>query len=188
MMKTKKNTQTKPKEETPSMEGSIDQIREILFGTAQREHKKRASRIEKDLEQVSKQAAQHLQATEKAIQKRMDTIASDLVARLDALAARLDEVEARARSDNTAVEKDLSEKISESENGLRQDVDDLGHAITKKLHDLHQELGDAIDRLDHQKTTRDDLGDYLMDVATRLKGDSALPPTKKNQLKNPKNQ
>ncbi len=154
--------------------GSIDQIRDILFGTAQREQEARAKRIEKSLEQAAKQAAEQLEKAERALDRKLGKMNADLNARLDALIARLSEAEKSAKDDNAALDKELSAQIRETEQSVRDELREVSEGILDKLAELRGDMTEAIDRLQYEKTGNENLGDYLLEMGMRLKGDPTL--------------
>ena len=156
------------------MGGSIDQIREILFGSAQREMETRALRIEKTLDQAAKEAAEQLEKTQRATERRLDKLTSDFTARMEAQATRLAEASKSAREETAALESELGTQLRDTEQTLREELHDLGDSMSRKLDDLRRELLDAIERLQDEKTDREALGNYLLEVGMRLKGDATL--------------
>lgn len=156
------------------MGGSIDQIREILFGSAQRELETRAVRIEKSLDQAAKEAAEQLGKTQRATERRLDKLTADFTARMEAHAARLAEAAKTAREDTAALESELGAQLRDSEQSLREELHDLGETMSRKLDQLQRELLEAIERLEDEKTGREALGNYLLEVGMRLKGDATL--------------
>ena len=154
--------------------GSIDQIRDILFGAAQREQDARAQRIEKNLDQAAKQAAAHLERTERALERKLDKMNADAKARLDGLTARLGEAEKTAKEENAALDQELSAQIRDTEQNIRDELREVSESILDKMEELRNDLTEAIDLLRHEKAGNEDLGDYLLELGMRLKGDSTL--------------
>ena len=154
--------------------GSIDQIREILFGQSQREHEARATKIERLIEQRSAEAADRLAKTQSSLEKHLEKLAADMNARLDQLSARLEQAEATAKQDLAGTAKDLTAKIGDLDKRVTKDIQDQGRNLEKKLDGLRQEMNGAVDRLEEEKTGKLNLGDYLMEIGMRLKGDPNL--------------
>lgn len=154
--------------------GSIDQIRDILFGAAQREQDSRAQRIEKNLDQAAKQASAQLDRAERDLDRKIDKLNSELKARLDALTTRLGEAEKTAKDDNAVLNQELSAQIRETEQSIRDELREVSENILDKLAELRDDFTEAVDRLQQEKTGNEDLGDYLLELAMRLKGDSTL--------------
>lgn len=132
--------------------GNIDQIREILFGATQREQEERSTSLERQLEREGKRAADHLEKTKASLERSLDKLAGDLGARLDQIAQRIEQVDADAR----------------------KATDEAAQNLDQKLSDVSHELHELIDRLEKQKTGREELGDQLMELGLRLKGDITL--------------
>ena len=78
---------------------SIDQIREILFGTAQREHQSRMGQIEARVAQNAAEAADRLKKLEETLLGRLDKMANDFQSSIDQLSESLRQAQAEARSE-----------------------------------------------------------------------------------------
>jgi uncharacterized protein YicC (UPF0701 family) len=154
--------------------GSVDQIREILFGAAQREHEARASRMEKLIERRARDLADRLAKLQATSERELEQTTSDLGARLDQLSERLDQVEAVAKKDTTAAARDLSEKITRLDKRASKDLEAQDDRLQDKINAIREELTAAVQRLDQEKTGNTNLGDCLMEIGMRLKGDPAL--------------
>jgi exonuclease VII large subunit len=173
MAKAAKNT-AEPSQGGLPAGGSIDQIREILFGQTQREHEARATQIERLIDQRSAEAAERLEKTQAALERRVEKLATDMNARLDQLAAHVEQAEATAKRELGGTAKDLAGKIGDLDKRLTKDLHDQGQGLENKLQSLRQELNGAVSRLDEEKTGKLDLGDYLTEIGMRLKGDPTL--------------
>lgn len=132
--------------------GNIDQIREILFGATQREQDERSSTLEKQLQRDAKRAADHLDKTRASLESSLEKLSGDLGSRLDQIAQRIEQVDADAKKATA----------------------DTAQTLDQRLTDVGQELRELIDRLEQQKTGREELGGQLMELGLRLKGDIAL--------------
>ena len=174
MAKAAKQTDTKPAAEGLMSGGSIDQIREILFGATQREHEARSGQLEKRIQRGQAEAAERVTMLQASIERQLEKLSADLTSRLDQLAQRIDEAEAAAKRDTAAAAKDLSEQISALDKRLSGDLRDQGESLEQKIEDLRSEMTTATDRLEQEKTGKLNLGDYLMEIGMRLKGDPGL--------------
>lgn len=132
--------------------GNIDQIREILFGAQQREQDERSTTLEKQIERESKRTVDHLNKTKASIEESLDKLAGDLGSRLDQIAQRLEQVDAESKKATA----------------------DTAQTLDQRMTEVSQELHELIDRLEKQKTGREELGGQLMELGLRLKGDIAL--------------
>lgn len=154
--------------------GSVDQIREILFGAAQREHEARVDRTEKLIERRAKELAERLAKLQATSERELEQTTSDLGVRLDQLSDRLDQVEAAAKKDTTAAARDLTDKIARLDKRVSKDLEAQDVSLQDKLDAARADLTAAIQRLDLEKTGNTNLGDCLMEIGMRLKGDPAL--------------
>ena len=173
MAKAMAKTETTPQDQFPSG-GSVDQIREILFGAAQREHEARASRLEKLIERRAKDLSDGMAKLQATIERQLEQSTSDLSARLDHLRERLDQVEAAAKKDTSSSARDLSDKISRLDKRLSKDLGAQDESLQHKIDAIGEELTAAVRRLDREKTGNTNLGDFLMEIGMRLKGDPGL--------------
>lgn len=174
MAKAAKQTETKPAGEGMMPGGNIDQIREILFGATQREHEARSGQLEKRIQRGQAEAAERVTMLQASVERQLEKLTADITSRLDQLAQRVDEVEAAAKRDTAAAAKDLSEQINALEKRLSGDLRDQGDSLEQKTEDLRSEMTASVDRLDQEKTGKLNLGDYLMEIGMRLKGDPGL--------------
>ncbi len=173
MAKAAGKTEAAAQEHIPSG-GSVDQIREILFGAAQREHEARASRMEKLIERRAKDLTDRLARLQATIERQLEQSKSDLGARLEQLSERLDQVEAVAKKETAAAARDLSEKIARLDKRLSKDIEAQDESFQDKVDAIREDLTAAVQRLDQEKTGNTSLGDCLMEIGMRLKGDPAL--------------
>lgn len=154
--------------------GNIDQIREILFGATQREQESRSTTLERLIERKSAAQGERLEKTKANLEGQLERMASDLSARLDQIGQRLEQAEGTARQMNADTTKSLSDKLTKLDGSLTKAMESQGEALETKLESLHSELTKAIDKLDDDKTGRLDLGDQLIEIGMRLKGDETL--------------
>jgi len=154
--------------------GSIDQIREILFGSAQRQIESRFSAAEKSLAAAATKAAEQLSDAKEALTERADALDTRLETQIEAVLKRLDKAQSELEENIETVQRKLSDNLSALEKQIRQDMADQANDFQKRLKTLEDELNSAVARLDKEKTGNQDLGDYLMEIGLRLKGDRGL--------------
>ncbi|NIA71396.1 hypothetical protein HBA54_22630 [Pelagibius litoralis] len=160
--------------------GNIDQIREILFGAAQRDQESRNTRLENLIERKSTEAAQRLEKAQATFDRKMDKLSTDLNARLDQLIQKLGQVESTAREEIAAGGRELTEMINGLDDRLSRDIQEQGERFERDLEAVRDELANAVDRLDRDKAGNLNLGDQLIEVGMRLKGDPTLSKIEKS--------
>ncbi len=156
---------------------SIDQIREILFGTAQREHQSRMGQIEARVAQNAAEAADRLKKLEETLLGRLDKMANDFQSSIDQLSENLRQAQAEARSELKEAADDLTDRISEVETRLGGELREQGDGLKDDIAGLRAELRDAERRLDNEKTDRVDLSNHFLEIGKRLSGEVVSLPT-----------
>ena len=154
--------------------GSIDQIREILFGSAQRQIDSRFAAAEKSLATAAEKAAVQLAEARDALTERSDALDSRLETQIESVLNQLDKTQSELEESIDTVQRKLSDDLSALEKQIRQAMADQASAFEKKLKVLEDELYSTAARLEEEKTGKQDLGDYLMEIGLRLKGDRGL--------------
>ena len=147
---------------------SIDQIREILFGTAQREHQLRMGQIEARVAQNAVEAAERIKKLEETLVGRLDKLTKTFETRIEQLSESLRQAQADARSELKETADDLADRLSEVETRLGGELREQGDGLRDDIAGLRTELRDAERRLDHEKTDRVDLGNHLVEIGKRL--------------------
>lgn len=150
---------------------SIDQIREILFGTAQREHQSRMVQVEARVAQNAVEAADRLKKLEETLLGRLDKLAKNFETRIDQLSESLRQAQAEARSELKETADELADRLSEVETRLGGELREQGDGLRDDIAGLRTELRDAERRLDNEKTDRVDLGNHFAEIGKRLSGE-----------------
>ena len=143
--------------------GSMDQIRELLFGQLQRDLDLRFQKLEKKIDRSVEEGADQLSSVQNTLNKKLDTTASDLGERIKALSIRLDGVESSAKKDTATLDKQFT-----------NDLNALSETLKKNINSLREELESAVETLQGEKTGNKDLGASLVELGMRLQGDKAL--------------
>ncbi len=177
----KQNQNAQENQDAQAMAGasgeSIDQIREILFGTAQREYQSRMGQIEARVAQNAAEAADRLKKLEETLLGRLDRMSKDFQSSLDQLSESLRQAQAEARSEVKEAADDLTDRISEVETRLGGELREQGDSLRDDIASLRTELRDAERRLDNEKTDRVDLGNHFLEIGRRLSGEVVSLPT-----------
>jgi hypothetical protein len=166
--------------------GSVDKIRDILFGAQMRAYDKRFGRVE---ERLLKEAA----ALREEARQRFDSLEAYIKRELEALGDRL----AAEQHERTEAVKDLSRELREAAQALekrlaqvgeqsakndrerRQQLleqsKDLGEEIRQNYKELSATLERKVEELRADKTDRSALASLFMEVALRLNSEFHLP-------------
>ena len=162
--------------------GSMDKIRDILFGNQARDYDKRFTRMESQLNREAAELRQELL-------KRVDTLESYIKQEIKDINARIKnennertEGDAQLQKDLKEMFETLSKKLHQEEENLAERSADLREQIleqSKQLSDeistkheqATQSLKQAAMELDDAKMNRADLSGFLLDIAMRISGD-----------------
>lgn len=143
--------------------GNINQIRDILVGPFQREQESRLASLEKALERYQAESEAATQRAQQKLEKKIETTTEKLSEKISELGKAL---KATEKAQGKALEKAQSDLATELA-GLEQLMEEQIRALREDVESGMAELRDA-------KVGREDLGDYLMEIGLRLKGESAL--------------
>ncbi|HKS39192.1 MAG TPA: hypothetical protein VJX74_01165 [Blastocatellia bacterium] len=170
----------------PAGTGSLDKVRDILFGAQSREYEKRIMRLEERIIRESSDLRGE-------IKMRFDSLEAYIKGEIESLTdrwkteqgERTDSVKdlSRGLSDLTAtVEKktlQLDEKVTKTQRELRDQILDQSKSISSDMRQKYEELSAALDReareLRNDKTDRSALADMFTELAMRLNNEFKLP-------------
>lgn len=165
--------------------GSMEKIRDILFGNQVRDFERRFARME---EHLSKSAAdlrdevnKRMEALERFFKEELETlkdrIKNEAEKRSDAEKRLGDDLKGASAALSKAIQQ-AEEKASERATELRQQILQQSKELISEIQAKHEQAGRTIaqvaERLDESKINRGTLAEYLVDVAMRL---SDHPPT-----------
>ena len=166
--------------------GSVDKIRDILFGAQMREYDRRFTRVE---ERLIKEASELREDT----RQRFDTLEAFIKSEFAALSDRLKadnrqrdemgtELNTRLQDSAKALERKLTqldELTAQNQQALRQQMLEQAKTLNDELRRKYDELAQALareaDSLRHDKTDRAALADLFSELALRLNHDFKLP-------------
>jgi len=166
--------------------GSLDKVRDILFGAQSREYERRIMRLEERIIRESSDLRGE-------IKMRFDSLEAYIKGEIESLTdrwkteqgERTDSVKdlSRGLSDLTAtVEKktsQLDEKVTKTQRELRDQILDQSKSLTSDMRQKYEELSAALDReareLRNDKTDRSALADMFSELALRLNNEFKLP-------------
>ncbi|HCY84624.1 MAG TPA: hypothetical protein DHV36_05760 [Desulfobacteraceae bacterium] len=162
--------------------GSMDKIRDILFGNQARDYDKRFSRMENQLNQEAAALRQELL-------KRIDTLESYIKQEIKDINTRIKNENAERTESDAQIQKDLKEMFETLSKKLHQEEENLAERsaelreqileqskqlsndISTKHEQATQSLKQAAMELDDAKMNRADLSGFLLDIAMRISGD-----------------
>jgi DNA repair exonuclease SbcCD ATPase subunit len=140
----------------------VDRIRDILFGPQMRGYEQQIKRMAGQLDLLGKKL-------------------EDLVARLDQQQgdqeSRMRRFQEEMQKRHSELERMLTSQLGQTEANLEQQATEtrqLAADLRKEGQDLRSEFTNALADLEDGKTSRHDLGDLLMEMGTRLKGQMGL--------------
>jgi DNA repair exonuclease SbcCD ATPase subunit len=163
--------------------GSLDKIRDILFGNQTRDYEQKFSRLE---ERLTKECSTLREDTK----KRLDSIESYIKNEVDALTERLrmeqterkeavNELNQDFKNLIKSLEKKISqldEQTSQTQRDLRQQILDQSKNLDDEIQQNHEEILAALEReakeLRTQKTDRSALANLFAELAVRLNHES----------------
>jgi hypothetical protein len=164
--------------------GSIDQIRDIIFGSQMKEYERRFQRLEERsqqrIEELHAEVGNRLDTIEAFVRKELDAegerLKSEQSARSDAVKALSNEIGEAVRSLSKSIEA-LAEKQANEAHALRQQAMDLSNSLSEEMRQKHgessQRLDQAVRELDDGKVARKALSEILLEMAVRLSDELA---------------
>jgi hypothetical protein len=172
--------------------GSMEKIRDILFGNQVRDFERRFARMEEHLSKsatdLRDEVNKRLEALERFFKEELDTlkdrIKNEAEKRSDAEKRLGDDLKGASATLSKAIQQ-AEEKASERATELRQQILQQSKELISEIQAKHEQAGRTIaqvaERLDESKINRGTLAEYLVDVAMRL---SDHPPTAGNSEDN----
>lgn len=174
-----------PADDSPQAEaGSIDQIRDIIFGSQMKEYERRFQRLEERSQQridaLHVEVGQRLEAIEAFFRKEFETHSeqqkNEQIARSDAVQTLSNSIGDAVRALTASIEAQ-AQKQAHDAHELRQQLMDLSKCLSEEIHQKHDESAQRLDRavrdLDHGKVARASLSEILVDMAVRLSDELA---------------
>ncbi len=184
-----KNASTPKENPTVAAEPeNIDKIRDILFGSKERQYDQKFTALEtaiqKEIGELRSETKKSMASLENYVKKELaslsDQLRSEQDERLEATESVIDKI------DNTRKALDrklgqLGDKTVAGQRDLQEQLLQQSKNLLEEIHDKHEALGAdlevAVQTLRHEKTDRIELANMLMEVALRLKEEFELPPS-----------
>lgn len=183
-----KNASTAKENRTPAEDPeNIDKIRDILFGSKERQYDQKFSTIEttihKEIGDLRNETQKALASLENFFKKELASLVEQLrseqderlesgeslVGKIDDACRALDRKLSQLGDTTVAGQHDLQEQLLQQSKNLREEIHDKHEALSADLESAAHELR-------QEKTDRGELASVLMEVALRLKGEFELPP------------
>ena len=171
---------------------NIAQIRELLFGSFQRETVARLTRIEQRAEQIKSDADESVTLVREKLDSQIELLRKKVDQDLGHLNERLNKQIAEANERIASGEQAQAEIDRKQDEALAREIADLAARLKAAEDHLHAELraeakqaqrgldalrtdvDDAVRALTDGKTNRIDLADHLIEIGARLKAASDL--------------
>lgn len=159
--------------------GSIDKIREILFGTQARDYDKRLSSIEdrllKELAAMQEETRRRFDAFEVYVRNEVDALSERLKTGQQHREEMHEDWSRRLSETGRALEKNLSQldqQTAQAQRDLRQQILDQSKSLSEDIRQKYTELAGALAReaqgLRSDKTDRTALASFFSEIAKRL--------------------
>jgi DNA repair exonuclease SbcCD ATPase subunit len=166
--------------------GSIDKIRDILFGAQSRDFDKRMARLE---ERIAKETAElrdemkkRLDSIQAYAQKEIEDLGDRIKAEQAERTEALREIARELKETASSLEKKLGQLDDQSMKGqreLRQQILDQSKSLSEEIRQRHEALAAAMEReieeLREQKTDRSALAALFTEMALRVSDQFKLP-------------
>ena len=202
MSRVKKQTRPAPKKEKPDLRrpeeadieqpaigdaseaGSVDKIRDIIFGNQMRDYEKRFAHLEErifqEIRDLRDDASNRLNTMESYIQKELDSLSERLNTeqklRAESLEKVTNEFKVAAKTISEGIER-LDARQSQDSRDLRQQMLEQSKSVSSEIIKKHQESSAALDHsvqeLHADKVDRSSLSELLMEMAVRISDDLA---------------
>jgi hypothetical protein len=164
--------------------GSIDQIRDIIFGSQMKEYERRFQHLEERtrqrIEELHAEVGKRLEAIEAFARREIDAqderLKSEQTARGDAVKTLSDQIGDALRALSRSIEAQAEKQALESQDLRRQMLDlsnGLSEEIRQKYGEASQRLDQSVRELENGKVARTALSDMLLDMAARLSDEVA---------------
>jgi NTP pyrophosphatase (non-canonical NTP hydrolase) len=166
--------------------GSIDQIRDIIFGAQVREYNVRLDRLESDLTRFQRD-------TQDRLSQLRTTLSTDLKQSIEGLEKRIRSINSAAQADNEDLKQQidrLTRRLASSTQELDDAIDHQNQALRSELTQTRDKFQDDLSSLCDQvlseldrrfsslgetKVSKEDLAETLFELGMRLKGTEVIP-------------
>jgi hypothetical protein len=169
--------------------GSVDKIRDILFGNQMRDFDRRFSQMEDRLVKATldlrSETQKRMEALELFFNKELESLKHRIKAEADERANGDSRLNDELKSAATALKKaivQVEEKLSENATELRQQILEQSKSLTAEIQSKSEQASDSLrssaSALDEAKIDRSTLAEYFIEMAMHLSnrsGEEAIP-------------
>lgn len=166
--------------------GSIDQIRDIIFGSQMKAYERRFHLLEEHsrqrIEELHAEVGRRLEAIEALTRREFDAhderLKNEQSSRGDAVQALSHQIGEAVRELSGSIASQAEKQANATQDLLRQ-LSDLSQRLSEEIQRTHaessQRLDQSVRQLDDSKVARRALAELLLDMAARLSGEPAAP-------------
>ena len=185
---TKKQSQRRTAKNTTvdDVDGNVDKIRDILFGSQMRDFEQRLEATEKRLvdaiERMAKDMERRIDRLDKYARREVDKLSDQIKEERKTRVAEGKNSAGELGNLTEQVESwfaDVDEQLANESRELRNALHDQGEELTTQLREARGQLQDSLQKetaeLKDDKLAREDLAALLTEVAMRLNKDFKLP-------------
>ena len=166
--------------------GSLDKVRDILFGAQSREYEKRIARLEeriiKESSDLRSEIKMRFDALETYIKGEIETLTHAQKTEQGERAEAVKELSRELKDLNGALDRkatQLDERVTKTQRDLREQVLDQSKNLSNEIRQKYEELSAALEReareLRNDKTDRSSLAEMFTELALRLNNEFKLP-------------
>ena len=137
-----------------STPAEVDRIRDIIFGPQMRVYEQQFKRFSGRLD---------------ALKIQMEELRASLDQRWTEATTASKQADAEIRDEVRKLREELSSRGDQQSAELKSQIDRLAADVRKQGQDLHAKLAEAVDALEHSKASRENVGDLLIEMGSRLK-------------------
>ncbi len=159
--------------------GSVDKIRDILFGNQMRDFERRFSQMEERMAKTTNdlrdEIHKRLEALELFFKKEIQAVTDRLKTETAQLADADKQLGDDLKNNATAMKKAIAqveEHFSERTTELRQDILEQSKSLSEEIQTKNKEASEALrttaNHLDDAKINRSTMAEYLIEMAMRL--------------------
>lgn len=166
--------------------GSVDKIRDILFGNQMRDFQRRflqmEERVAKATQDLRDETYKRLETLEQFFKKEQDTLKDRLKSEADQREIDDKKLQDDLKSTASSLKKDITraeEKLSELTSELRQQLLDQSKTLSEDIQYRHEQTSQMVQHtangLDEAKLDRSTFSEYLIEMAMRISNQDAEP-------------
>ena len=165
---------------------NIDKIRDILFGSKERQYDQKFASLEtaiqKEISDLRGETKKSLASLETFVKKELASLGDQLRTEQEERHEAMEDAAAKLDNARKALERklgQLSDKTVAGQRDLQEQLLQQSKSLLEEIHDKHEalsaDLDAAVRELRNEKTDRIELANMLMEVALRLKEEFDLP-------------